>query len=104
MQVFDNFISAIPGFEGDVPIPAIPVSTRSPSSESASDPSARTSVGASISGIKINEPTPKASSALTPLSGSQKKIPICRSNRYARLRLPSILEQFLTYDSLSRVP
>jgi hypothetical protein len=47
MQALDSFISPIPGFEGDIPIPMIPVSARSPSGESASDLSARASAGAS---------------------------------------------------------
>jgi hypothetical protein len=102
MQALDIFISSIHGFEGDIPIPAIPVSTRSPGGESASDSSAGASVrasktrtgkrkavaylishkktkkaaGKSSSGIKIIEPAPKASPALTPPSDSRQKIPI----------------------------
>jgi hypothetical protein len=94
MQALDSFISPIPGFEGDISIPAIPISTRSPSGEPTNDSSvgasARASktqtgkrkeaanatpqkktkktVGKSSSGIKINEPAPKASPALTPPS------------------------------------
>jgi hypothetical protein len=109
MQALDSFISPIPRFEGDIPIPAFPVSARSPSGELASDSSAGASVGAlktrawkrkttinltpqkkakkttgnSTNGIKINEPAPKASPVLTPPLGSQKKILIHRSNRYA---------------------
>jgi hypothetical protein len=97
------------GFQGDIPTPTIPVSAWSPSGESASDPSTRASAeasktqslkckaavnltpqkkakkvtGKSTSGIKINEPAPKASPALTPPSGPRKKISIHRSNRYA---------------------
>jgi hypothetical protein len=104
MEALDNFISPIPGFQGDIPIPVIPVSAQFPSGESTSDPSVRASAGASntlagkckgsatliphkkakrvmgksTGGIKINEPTPKASSILTPPSGYRKKIPICR--------------------------
>jgi hypothetical protein len=110
MQALDSFISPIPRFEGDILILTIPVSTRSPSGESVNDPSAGASVGASktqtgkrkaavnptpqkktkkamgksSSGIKINEPIPKASPAPTPLSGSGQKIPIRRSKRYSR--------------------
>jgi hypothetical protein len=89
MQALDSFISPIPGFEGDIPIPAMPISARSPSGESANDPSARASAGASkthagkrnafanpiphkkakkamgksTGGIKINKPATKASLA-----------------------------------------
>jgi hypothetical protein len=108
MQALSTFISPIPEFEGDIPIPVIPVSVWSLSDESASDPIAGASVGASTrvgkhetpviltppkkarkttgkstSRIKINEPAPKASSALTHPSCSWKKIMIHRSNRYA---------------------
>jgi hypothetical protein len=47
MQDLDNFISPIPGFEGDILIPAIPISARDPGVESSEDPSARSSVSAS---------------------------------------------------------
>jgi hypothetical protein len=93
----DSFISPILGFEGDIPILAMPISTRSPSGEPSNEPSARASGGASktwtgkrkaaanltpqkktkkatgksSSGIKINEPAPKASPALTPPSNSR---------------------------------
>jgi hypothetical protein len=40
-------------------------------------------MGKSTSGIKINESTPKASSALTPPFDGQKKIPIHQLNGYA---------------------
>jgi hypothetical protein len=43
MQALDNFIPPILGFKGDIPLLMILVSTRSPSGESASDPSARAS-------------------------------------------------------------
>jgi hypothetical protein len=108
MQALDSFISPIPGYEVDIPIPTIPVLAQSPSGESASDLSARAHVKASrtragkrkaatnptrqkknkkatwksSSGIRINEPTPKASPAPTPPSGSWQKIPIHRSKRY----------------------
>jgi hypothetical protein len=106
MQALDNFISPIPDFEGDIPIPAIPVSAHPPGGESIEDPSAESSAGAlktrarkrkatanltpqkkakkatekSSSGMKINEPAPKAP-ALTPPSGSRKGISIHRSRR-----------------------
>jgi hypothetical protein len=102
MQALDNLISPIYRFEGDIPILAIPISTQSPNGESVNDPSvganARASktwtgkqkeaanltpqkkpkkvTGKSSSGIKINEPVPKASPAPNPLSGSGQKIPI----------------------------
>jgi hypothetical protein len=108
MQALDNFISPIPSFEGDIPIPAIPVSARSPSDDYVSDPSAGASAGASKTragkqkattkrtpkktvkkatgkssgGIKINKPTPKAVPAPTPPSNPRQRIPIHRSNRY----------------------
>jgi hypothetical protein len=108
MQALDNFISHIPGFEGDILIPAILVSTRSPSGESVNKPSAgasaealRTQTGKrkaatnptakkktkkatekSSSGIKINEPAPKAFPALTSPLGPRQKNLIRRSNRY----------------------
>jgi hypothetical protein len=107
MQTLDSFISPILGFEGDIPILAIPVLTRSPSGESAIDPLAgasaralktltgkwkaaaypipqkktRKATGKSSSAIKINEPAPKASPALTP-SDSRQNIPIRQSKRY----------------------
>jgi hypothetical protein len=46
MQALDNFISPIPGFDGDILIPAIPVLGQSPGDESTSDPSARVSASA----------------------------------------------------------
>jgi hypothetical protein len=45
MQTLDNFISPVPGFDGDILILAIPVLARPPGDESTSDPSA--GVGAS---------------------------------------------------------
>jgi hypothetical protein len=110
MQDLDNFISHIPGFEGDIPIPTIPISAHPPGGEAIDDPSTRASVdasktwvskrkatanptpqkkakkttGESLSRIKINESVPKAS-ALTPPSGPRKGIPIHRSKRYTCL-------------------
>jgi hypothetical protein len=89
MQALNNFISDIPGFEGDIPIPTIPISTRAPSGESADDlfmspgagssrtragkckatsslppqKRARKVMGKAIGGIKIKEPAPNLSSA-----------------------------------------
>jgi hypothetical protein len=127
MQALDSLTSPILEFEGDISIPAIPISIWSPGGELANDPSAGASAGASktwsgkrkVASIrtpekkatskstnrtKINEPAPKASSALTPPLGSWRKTPICQSNRYSRLRLPAIFEKLLTYASLHRVP
>jgi hypothetical protein len=47
MQALDSLISSILRFEGDIPIPANLISARTPSGESASEPSARASAGAS---------------------------------------------------------
>jgi hypothetical protein len=107
MKSLDSFTSPILGLKGTFQF----WQSQSPSGESASDLSVEASAGASntrvgkhkttatltpqkkakkatcksTSGIKINEPAPKASFVPTPPSGSQKKIQICRSNRYARL-------------------
>jgi hypothetical protein len=45
MQDLDSFISPIPGFEGDILIPAIPILTHNPSIESFQDTPARSSAG-----------------------------------------------------------
>jgi hypothetical protein len=107
MQDLDNIFSPILDFDSDVLIPSIPILARPPSDESVSDPStgasasasktragkwkattnptpqkkAKTAMGRSSSGIKINEPTPKAR-ALTPPSGPRQRIPIHQSKRY----------------------
>jgi hypothetical protein len=99
MQALDSFISSIPSFDVDIPISAILISARPPGDESTSDPSAsvgasalktwagkqkananltsqkraRKTIGKSIGGIKINEPTPKTS-ASTPPSGPRRKV------------------------------
>jgi hypothetical protein len=111
MQDLDSFTSPIPGFEGDILIPAISVSARNPSVESSEGPSTRSSVGASwtqaskwkapidpsyqkkarkapgkpLGGIKISDPKPKVATS-TPLSCTRKGIPILRSKRYAYLQ------------------
>jgi hypothetical protein len=108
MQALDSFISPIPGFEGDILIPAIPILARPPGSESINDPSARANasiskswagkrketanptpqkkakkvVGKSSGEIKINEPIMKAP-ALTPPLGPRQMIPNHISKRYA---------------------
>jgi hypothetical protein len=100
MQALDIFISPVPGFNGDIPILAIPVSVRPPSDQPTSDPSvgasasasktqagnwkatattpqkkAKKATGRASSRIKINETVPKAP-ALTPSSVPRQKVPI----------------------------
>jgi hypothetical protein len=101
LQDLDNFISPIPGFEGDIPIPAILISAHDPGAESSEDPSIGSSASASRTrackqnvpidpsppkkakktagkpsgGIKITGTKQKAP-ALTPPSGIRKGIPI----------------------------
>jgi hypothetical protein len=48
MQALDNFISPVCGFDGDIPIPAIPILVRSPGVGPTSDPT----IGASASTSK----------------------------------------------------
>jgi hypothetical protein len=107
MQSLDSFISLFPGFDGDIPIPAILISARPPGDEPVSDPSAGASASASknqagkwkgtinptpqkmakkatersSSRIRIDEPAPKAH-ASTPPSGPRLKILIHCSKRY----------------------
>jgi hypothetical protein len=101
MQALDIFISPVPGFNGDIPILAIPALVRPPGDQPTSDPSvgasanasktqagnwkatanptpqkkAKKATGRASSGIKINETIPKAP-ALTPSSVPRQKIPI----------------------------
>jgi hypothetical protein len=130
MQTLDSFISPIPRFEGDISILAIPVSTRSPSDESINDPSAGASAGAlktqtskwklsanpppqkktkkaagkSSSGIKINEPVPKASPTSTPHVGFWAKNPNPLIKEIFPLCLSFILYQFVIREPLCKVP
>jgi hypothetical protein len=108
MHDLDSFISPILGFEGDTPIPTIPISTCDPGVESSQDPSTGSGAGTSrtqaskrkapidssyqkkaprkpLGGIKISDPKPKAPT-LTPPSGTQKGILILRSKRYTYLQ------------------
>jgi hypothetical protein len=105
MQDLDSFISPVPGFEGDFPIPAILISARDPGAESSEDPSARSSASTSrsrtykkkapidpsplpqkankairkpLGGIKISGPKQKAPASTHP-SRIRKGIPILRS-------------------------
>jgi hypothetical protein len=107
MQVLDSFISPIPSFEGDIPIPTVPVSTRSPSDESAGDSMTGASAGSSRTqaekrktsatpplrkkakkvmgkqhgGMKINDPALKPSAAPTPPKGPQSKFTMHQSHK-----------------------
>jgi hypothetical protein len=107
MQDLDCFISPIPGFEGDIPIPAILISASDPGTESSKDPSTGSSASASrtrackrkvpiypnpskkakkaagkpLGEIKITAPKHKARTLTSP-SGTQKGIPILQSKRY----------------------
>jgi hypothetical protein len=101
MQALDSFISPVLGFDGDIPIPDIPVSAWPAGDGSMSDPSiaasantlktqagkreatvnpiphkkTRKTTGKPTSRIKINELAPNAT-ALTPPSGPRWKISI----------------------------
>jgi hypothetical protein len=109
MQALDNFISPILSFDGNIPFPAIIVLARPTCDKFIGDPLGGASASASktqaskqkatanptpqkkakkvagkySSGIKINEPAPKAPTSTPPL-GPQQKIPIHRSKRYIR--------------------
>jgi hypothetical protein len=105
----DSFITpTIPGFEGDVPILAIPLSAhpfdsqiiedstvgtsterlwtqagkRKASTTPTPQKTAKKSSRKSLGGIKINEPMPQKP-ASTPLSGPRNGVPIFCSKRYA---------------------
>jgi hypothetical protein len=106
-QALDNFTTPIPGFEGDIPIPAILISARTPSIESAHNSSAGPSAGSSrtragkrkakvtspppktsqkvvnkkASGVKINDLAPNPSPAPTPLKTTRSRFTMRRSNR-----------------------
>jgi hypothetical protein len=58
MQALDNFISPIPGFDGDVPILAITVLAQPLGDESASDPSTETSASATKTQLANGEQLP----------------------------------------------
>jgi hypothetical protein len=101
MQDLDGFLSPIPGFEGDVLIPAILISAHDPGTESSEEPPAGSSastprtqaykrkalvnpnspkknkkmIGKPLGRIKIIGPKQKAPIS-TPPSGTQKGIPI----------------------------
>jgi hypothetical protein len=107
MQDLDSFILHIPRFEGDIPIPVIPVSACDPGAESSEDPStgssasgtrtqackrkvpidlnppkkAKKATGRPLGGIKITSPKQKAPASTPPLE-TWKGIPILRSKRY----------------------
>jgi hypothetical protein len=101
MQALDSFISPIPGFEGDILIPTIPISAQPPGGDADSDPStgasagvprswaskrkaitypipqkkAKTAIGKPLGGIKINEHVSTTPTSTPPLA-PQKGIPI----------------------------
>jgi hypothetical protein len=128
MQALDNFISPVPGFDGDIPISAVLVLAQPPAYEPMSDPStgasaislktrvgkrkatanltprkeARKTTGRSAGGVEINEPTPKTS-ASTP-SGPQRKILIQRSKRYIHHVYISSLTIFCFVSLCSECP
>jgi hypothetical protein len=109
----------MPGFDGDISIPAISILARPPGDKPVSDPStgasaiasktwvrkqkattnptsqkkAKKTLGRSSDRIAINKPTPKAP-ALTPPSGPQEKIQIYCSKRYAHHEYVSSLTIF----------
>jgi hypothetical protein len=119
MQALDNFISPVPSFDSDILILAILILAWPPGDEPTSDPStgaspsslktrvgkrkvtanpttqkkAKKTTGRFTGGIKINEPTTKTS-ASTPPSGPQWKIPIQHSKRYAHHEYISSLTIF----------
>jgi hypothetical protein len=68
MQALDNFISPIPDFYGDIPIPVVPVLARPPGDEPVSDPSA----GASVSALKTWVGKRKATAKSTPPKKTRK--------------------------------
>jgi hypothetical protein len=118
MRVLDNFISPIPDFEGDILILAIPILAWTPSAELANDasvgPSARSLrtqagkrkaaatlpppkkakkvMGKRSGGIKIIDPSPKASVTWTPPKGPQGKFTMRQSNRYSLHNFSFFLE------------
>jgi hypothetical protein len=101
MRDLDSFILSIPGFNSDIPIPAIPILAYDPCVDSSKDPSTGSSVSASqtwackqkspidpnppkkaekiigkpLGGIKITGPKQHAP-ASTPPSGTRKGIQI----------------------------
>jgi hypothetical protein len=70
MQALDSFISPIPGFDGDILFPAVPVSARPPGDESVGDPS----TGASASASKTQAGKWKASVKLPPSEKGQESL------------------------------
>jgi hypothetical protein len=68
MQALDSFISPVPGFKGDILIPAIPVLAQPPGDESTSDPS--TEAGANA--LKNRASKRKATANPTPEKKSQE--------------------------------
>jgi hypothetical protein len=70
MQDLDNFISPIPGFEGDIPIPAIPISASDPAAE----PSENPCVGSSAKASRTRACKRKAPRDPSPLKMAKKTV------------------------------
>jgi hypothetical protein len=68
MKALDNFISPVPHFDDDIPIPTISILARPPGDESMSDPSA----GASASTLKSRADKRKVSANPTPSKKARK--------------------------------
>jgi hypothetical protein len=130
MQDLDSFILTIPGFDGEIPIPAIPILACDPRAESFEDPSARSSASASrtrackrkapldpnppkkakkivgkpLGRIKITGPKQKAP-ASSPPSETRKGIWVLRSRRstyHKYFLLPFIVNPQTSRQSVSR--
>jgi hypothetical protein len=70
MQALDKFISPVLGFNGDIPIPAIPVLARPPSNEPMSDNFVVASVSASF--LKAQVGKQKVTANPTPQNKARK--------------------------------
>jgi hypothetical protein len=108
-QALDTFTAPVLGFEGDILIPAVSISTRTPSIDSVDDSSVGPSIGSSrtlvgkrkaaatppkkknpwkamnkkASGVKINNSAPNPSSAPTPPKNTHGRFNMRRSNKQA---------------------
>jgi hypothetical protein len=70
LQALDNFIAPIPGFEGEMPILAVPILARTPSAESV----ITTSKGPSAGSLKTQAVKRKVASTLPPPKKIRKVI------------------------------
>jgi hypothetical protein len=70
LQALDNFIAPIPGFEGEMPILAVPILARTPSAESV----ITTSKGPSARSLKTQAGKRKVASTLPPPKKIRKVI------------------------------